>query len=62
MRQNTFEKILVCKKSDLVCENGGECVNRDGKPACKCTGEFSGEKCEYRNGKMSSETTVKSYY
>ena len=57
---NYFEKIVVCEKSGLVCENNGKCVNRDGKPKCKCTGEFSGDNCEKRNGKIYPKTIVKS--
>ena len=28
------------------CLNGGECINEDGKAACKCKGRFIGQYCE----------------
>ena len=28
------------------CLNDGECINEDGKPACKCKGRYSGQFCE----------------
>lgn len=28
------------------CLNDGECINEDGKAACKCKGSFSGQFCE----------------
>ena len=28
------------------CLNDGECINEDGKAACKCKGRFIGQYCE----------------
>ena len=38
----------ICKPNPIECINGGHCVSTsDGKPICKCPGNFAGPKCQY---------------
>ena len=37
-----------CVAGDVVCANGGTCVEEDGKPMCVCTDpKYTGARCQF---------------
>ena len=44
--------LSVCEESNYVCNNGGTCVNVNGKPRCHCPMSFSGEFCNDIKGSV----------
>ncbi|XP_071487929.1 axotactin-like [Diadema antillarum] len=43
-----------CVAGDVVCSNGGTCIEQDGKPVCQCTDpKYTGARCQFYTYKSS---------